>query len=549
MLNLKLTTLSCVLTMLVTACSPENTATNNTAADSKAPAPTVSNAALAAAAQSSAQQTQATATTFKSAIFFLEGSLDPKNMFDGWVLMRIGAGEALLRLGDDGSLQPWLCQEYRVVDPLNYELTLRPDLTFSDGTKVTASDVKNCLERVMALNPRTKQYFSLDHITVQDDLKLTITTKAPVPELFYNLCEPLFCIIKLPSEAMPGADGAFPNINIALPVTTGPYQVTAFTPNQSAKLKANEHFRHNVAQLIPELEFLYMPEEQSRTMALQSGQVDLIPTVNFASLPMFERNPDYTVLRRISPRTNVVYINHQNEFLAQPVVRQALDMAIDRDQIVALIGGSKASSLIAPELVQGFAPNSTHNLAQAQKLLDDAGIVDHNGDGNRDFNGQEMSFNYYFKSDHGSADSALIAQCLEQNFKDLGVTLNLFPAENLAAIMASGDFDFFSANDSTLPTGDPYVFMHSRFHEQGDANFGHYHNQELESLLANMAQTFEPAQRAELTHQLLTELKEDVGAFFINHIEINEVTSKKVSDLHLYSFDYYFIDDQVRYGQ
>lgn len=513
------------LALLACACSPETPPESAPAADSKqasAPAP----------------------RNLKVGIFFLEGSLDPKNMFDAWVLMRVGAGEALLRLSDNGALEPWLCQSYRVVDPLNYELTLNPNLTFSDGTKVTATAVKNSLERVYALNPRAKQYFTLDHITVNDELRLTITTKEPVPELFYNLCEPLFSIIKVAANQT----GTWPDETITLPITTGPYQVTAFTPNQSVTVQANPHYR-TPEKLISEIEFMYQPEEQARTMALQSGEVALIPTVNNSTLPLFTDKPDFTVLRRISPRTNVVYINHQNELLARHSVRQALDLALNRAQIVSLIGGSPAASLIAPELVQGFAPESKYDPEQARTILDEAGIIDHNGDGTRDCNGQELSFNYYFKSDHGSADSALIAQCLQQDWAPLGVKLNLYPAENLAAIMASGDFDFFSANDSTLPTGDPYVFMRDRFHQDGDANFGHYHNATLEDLLATMAQTFDAKERQQLTQKLLTELKADVGAFFINHIEINEVARKELKDLHLYSFDYYFINDQVRYEQ
>lgn len=498
--------------------------------------------------QISAQaQQSAPAESLKAGIFYLEGSLDPKNMFDAWVLVRVGAGETLLRLSDNGALEPWLCQDYEVIDPLNYRITLRPNLTFSDGTALTALDVKNNLERVMALNPRAPQYFKLDHITVESATELTITTKEPVPELFYNLCEPLFALIKLPEDALPTtSDAVWPDVTIVHPITTGPYQVTAFTPNQSVTVRANPHYRKGSADLILELEFLYLPEEQSRSLALQSGQVDLIATVNFATLPLFVDNQDYVVRRRISPRTNVVYINHDNQLLAQDKIRHALDLAINREQIVSLIGGQPAASLIAPNFVQGFAPSNPYRIAQAKQILDDAGIVDHNGDGTRDIQGQELSFDYYFKADHGSADSALIAQCLQQDFAALGVKLNLFPAENLPAIMASGDFDFFSANDSTLPTGDPYVFMHSRFHSAGDANFGHYHSPKLEQLLSTMAQTFDPEKRHQLTQALLTELKSDVAAFFINHIEINEVASSKLNHLHLYSFDYYFIDDQVR---
>ena len=128
-----------LLSLVVTACSPESSNAPSTA-------PSTESRTASSAASSTAPSAEPTAErSAKVGIFYLEGSLDPKNMFDAWVLMRVGAAETLLRLSDDGSLKPWLCQAYRVVDPLNYELTLQPGLTFSDGSPVHAAAVKACL--------------------------------------------------------------------------------------------------------------------------------------------------------------------------------------------------------------------------------------------------------------------------------------------------------------------------------------------------------------------------------------------------------------------
>lgn len=533
---------------LLTACGQESTTDSSTT--------TARTTTLASAQAGSAAE-------LKVGIFFLEYSLDPKDFFNGWVLVRVGAGETLLRLDDNGDIKPWLAQDFKMLSPTSYELTLREGVRFSDGTELSAEHVQESLERVMAINPRAPQYFSLDHIEVVAPHRLIIHTQRPEPALFANLCEPLFSIVKLPNEAKPqeavdsaeGADKIWPNTTLSLPITTGPYQVRAFKPNESVEVVRNEHYHEASASdsRYSVIKYFYIPDAQSRVMALQAGELDLIPTVDYATLPLFTDEERYQILSRISPRTNVVYLNHHNELLSLYSVRHAISLAINREAITKLIGGRAASHLIAPEFVGATASSSpetsapSHDAKQAAavELLDEAGIVDSNGNGTRDYEGHELSFKYIIKADHGSADSLLIAQSIQQDLEPLGIGLELQQSENLAAVVAAGDFDFFSANDSTVPTGDPYYFLATRFGTNGDANYGHYHNATVDNLLRAMQNSFERDQRLELSRAILDELTEDEAALFINHIDINEVASAKLQDLHLYSFDYYFIDDQV----
>lgn len=499
-------------------------------------------------------------TDLKVSLFFLNYSLDPKDYFNGWILVRIGAGETLLRLDDQGRIQPALARDFKILSPLSYQLTLRDGVKFSDGSALTADDVKLNLERVMALNPRTIDYFRLDHIEVNNDHELIIHTTKPVPELFANLCEPLFSIIKLPAEALKAADGTWPQFTVNNLVTTGPYKITNFVPNEKIEVVPNPFYHKftaksntgtsNIESRYSHISYFYMPDAQNRIMALQAGEIDLISTVDYANLNLFADKSRYQVLKRISPRTNVVYINHANPLLAVLPIRQAISLAVNREYITTIIGGQPATQLIAPEFVNAHTINLessklNHNLAQAQKLLDDAGIVDSNNNGTRDYHGQELSFKYYLKADHGSADSSLIAQSIQQDLKPLKIELQLIPSENLAAVVSDGSFDFYSANDSTAPTGDPYYFLKSRFSTTGDANYGHYKNQHVDDLLGQMQQSFIREQRLDLIQQILDILNQDQAALFINHIEINEVATHKLHNLHLYSFDYYLIDDQI----
>ena len=211
--------------------------------------------------------------SLKVGLFFLNYSLDPKDYFNGWILVRVGAGETLLRLDDKGSLIPALAEQFKVINKTTYELTLKQGIKFSDASELNADMVKRNLERIFAYSPRAAQYFEPLKISA-DNTKRTITiyTKKPCPELFYNLCEPLFAVIKLPESNQ--------DLTVSLPVTTGPYQISSFTPNEHIQVTPNPYFRDGKAPL-SSIDFYYIPDAQSRLISLKAVDLDIITTVDY----------------------------------------------------------------------------------------------------------------------------------------------------------------------------------------------------------------------------------------------------------------------------
>ena len=476
--------------------------------------------------------------SLKVGLFFLNYSLDPKDYFNGWILVRVGAGETLLRLDDTGRLIPALAEQFKVINKTTYELTLKQGIKFSDASELNADMVKRNLERIFAQSPRAAQYFEPLKISA-DNTKRTITiyTKKPCPELFYNLCEPLFAVIKLPESNQ--------DLTVSLPVTTGPYQISSFTPNEHIQVTPNPYFRDGKAPL-SSIDFYYIPDAQSRLISLKAGDLDIITTVDYPDFKLLQNDSAFNTQSSSGPRTDVVYLNHNNEFLKQKIIRKAISLAINRNEIAQLTGSEAASGVISPHFDFGREITPTdYNPSLAASLLDTAKIIDLNHDGIREFNGQNIELNYRLKSDHGPADSLIIAQCIKEDLAAQGIKVNLIQTENLSAAISASDFDLCSANDSALPTGDSGYFLKSRYHSKGDANFGHYANQDLDALLSKLEESFERNKRIELTSQIAALLNEDVAALYISYPKLNIVSSNKVKDLHLYTFDYYLIDSKV----
>ena len=224
---------------------------------------------------------------------------------------------------------------------------------------------------------------------------------------------------------------------------------------------------------------------QSRLISLKAGDLDIITTVDYPDFKLLQNDSAFNTQSSSGPRTDVVYLNHNNEFLKQKIIRKAISLAINRNEIAQLTGSEAASGVISPHFDFGREITPTdYNPSLAASLLDTAKIIDLNHDGIREFNGQNIELNYRLKSDHGSADSLIIAQCIKEDLAAQGIKVNLIQTENLSAAISASDFDLCSANDSALPTGDSGYFLKSRYHSKGDANFGHYANQDLDALLS-----------------------------------------------------------------
>ena len=175
---------------------------------------------------SSASGLDASGGHLNVAMFWVSTGLDPADGYNGWVLSRIGAGETLVRLDQNAEAEPAIAESWEQTDDNTWVFHIREGVTFSNGKPVDAAACKASIERAFSINSRAEEYFTLDSIEA-DGQTLTIHTAAPTGAIVHNLCEPLFTIVdtSVDEETMDTA-----------PVSTGPYVVTAYSPETSVEL-------------------------------------------------------------------------------------------------------------------------------------------------------------------------------------------------------------------------------------------------------------------------------------------------------------------------
>ena len=473
--------------------------------------------------------------TLNAAMFWISTSLDPTNNYDGWVLSRIGVGETLLKLNEKYEVEPSLAKSYEQVDDTTWKFTLKDDITFSNGKKVTGEHVQKCLERAFKNNTRAVDYFDLNHVESKGQ-EIYLYLNKPSGALLNNLCEPLFTIY----------DASQSDKDIAShPLCTGPFVVDEFVSEKTIDTSRNENYYDGKAQL-DHVHFTQVADSDARVLALQSQEVDLANTIDYSSLKLFRKNKDYQVIEVLGPRTNVIYMNNDSSFLSDIVIRKALSYSVDRESIVKLIGGEVAQGLYSSALPYGNVSNGySFDLTKANALLDEAGYLDNDNDGIRERNGEKIILNYYESADHGSSDANIIAQSLQSEAKKIGIEIKLNQVENINDIKAAGTFDLCSANDSSAPTGDPETFVQQRYLSTGSNNTGRYKNEEVDRLIQQFSTTYDLSQRQELAVKISEQILDDAANIYVSYVPLNTVTSSKVKGAICHPVDYYMITKDI----
>ena len=475
------------------------------------------------------------------AFFWISTDLDPANDYNGWVLSRLGVGEALVKLNDNLEVEACLADSWENVDELTWQFHIRDGVTFSNGTAVDAEAAKASIERAVAANDRAAEYLKIDSMTADGQI-LTINTTDPNAALLNHLVEPVFDIIDTTQSDE--------TIQTA-PVCTGPYMIAAFESEKSVELAANPFYWDGEAGL-DTISVTQIADADARGMAVQSGEVDLTNTIDNTSVTLFTDNDAYNVSSIISPRVNVAYMNHAETSPLHDInLRQAVSYAVNREAYAELIGGSAAHSAYSDSTPFGNETITayTYDEAKAVEILDNAGYIDVNNDGYREMpDGSELVLNYLQAADHGSADSAILATAVQSDLKTVGIHMEILAVENLSDYQTQGNFDMYTANDNSAPTGDPQVWletMYTGLGTSGKKNLTGFHDERIDAIVSQMKDTFDMEERYALAAEASQVLNDDAANLFLTNSYLNMVSAARVKNAIQPVADYYFITKDI----
>ena len=242
---------------------------------------------------------------------------------------------------DDGQLSPdnGIAQSWEeAADKLSWTFRLRQNITFHDGTALTADDVKFSIDSVLdpkAIGLLGPTRAAFKEVEVKDVSTVVIHLKQPVVFLPWNLS----CATGSDGTILPhkyfqrvGADAFAKN-----PIGSGPYKVVKNAIGSAIQLEAVErHWREGVPRFKTVM-FLLVPEESTRLAQLRTGEADII-AVSREKVPEVKA-AGFNVFSKLNDQVVVIYMQQQWEPV--PVtdkrVRQALNLALDKDAIMKFV--------------------------------------------------------------------------------------------------------------------------------------------------------------------------------------------------------------------
>ncbi len=307
----------------------------------------------------------------------------------------------LFRLNTDFEVVPDLAEEWEQASDTEWVIKIKEGVTFHDGSEMTSDDVKFSLERSMTM-PKVQQVLSeVEKVEVVDRYTVKVTTKSAFAPFLYTLVHAGTSIV--PKAYVESGD-EFEN-----PVGSGPYQFVEWVSGDRVTLERYDGYfdAGNMGQTAT-IVFKVIPEGTARTIALETGEVDVVDELPPMDASRVRDNPDLTLYDKPSTRINFFAMNTEKEPYDNVLVRQALNYAIDKEAIimVALDGaGVEAGSVLAPSFLGYKAGPYSYDPARARQLLAEAGYP--NG-----FSTSIMT---------SGDDRKRIAEVIQANFSEIGV--------------------------------------------------------------------------------------------------------------------------------
>jgi peptide/nickel transport system substrate-binding protein len=422
--------------------------------------------------------------------------------------------EPLFRIAPgDPTPKAWLAESMiESDDRLSWTLTLKPNITFHDGTPLNAEAVKFNLERQKASPYNGATLGPLTAVTVVDELTATLT----LAEAWTALPSVLSGVTGL--MASPTAAAADPVAFTRSPVGTGPYQFVEWVPADKVTIVRYDGYWGDPAAL-DELTFKFIAVEAARVAAFEAGEIDAFMTITKATAEQAEANgsavnaPDPTGY-------GFSYYNVSRAPLDDVRVRQAIQMAADRDALSTAYQGQLYSEAsfsplwtTSPYWVEPD-PRPTYDPDGAKALIADYG--------------QPVKITYKLLVGSQEIEDAVRASLEYWSDAGIDVTLEIIPdLGTYIGALLSGDYDVLGFIGSS--SGDPDTVFYNLLHSGGSGNYGKYSNPEMDAALELGRQSNDDAERKEAYATVQRIFREDLPISVSSHGQIYIITSPRVA--------------------
>lgn len=426
----------------------------------------------------------------------------------------------LLKAEPDGTLTADLAESYDVTpDGLSYTFTLRDNATFHNGNRVTAKDVVftiTAAKNPEIKSPRRANWEGVEVIAL-DEKTVVFTLNAPFALFLENAT--MGILPKSLWENVRAEEFPFSELNTN-PIGAGPFKINSIKKNSSGvptEYRLNAYADAAHPPFIKNFVFRFFPNQEELSQALASGSVDaahsLVPEESSSS------QAHEAVFGRVF---GVFFNQNQKQLFTDIEVRQALDLALDKNAIVGTIlsgYGTPLSGPLPPTSVSSIHRDSSGaSIEAAREVLETAGW--------------ELGEDGVYAKESDESVERLRFSLATGNAPELRAAAEAV-AESWRALGAEVELQFFDTNDLNLEVIRPrkydallfglvvgrevdlFAFWHASQRNDPGLNIALYANIVTDALLEEAREEDNPVARREKAEEAAEEITNDVAAVFL----------------------------------
>ena len=429
-------------------------------------------------------------------------NLDPQNSVDTASFSLIKqVFEPLVTVdGKTRELVPVLAEKWERLDDATYKFYLRKGVKFHNGEELTADDVVFSLKR--ATDPTQSVYagssgrfIDPNGFEIIDKYTVIVRTKGPVGGFLFNMKHPYASIFCRKAVEEAGSDVS------RRPIGTGPFKFVSWNKGEKLTLTRFDDYWGKKANF-KNLEFLILPDESSRVIALETGKADFIYAVPSSDAERIDQSDKVHVIKGPSMVLMHLGLNTQSPKLSDPRVRQAIDYALDKRVLNQVVYQGNSEVPAGPLLpAHMWYPKDAQpwpfDQQKAKELLAESGVK------------LPLELNLWVVNAQERIDLATVIQSM---LAQVGINVNVQVFENAVfeEKIKSGQHDMYIITWGMQTSRDPAMYWQTMLYSTaaGTTNKSFTSDPKLDELIDAALACLDMDKRNELLQQLWNRILE-----------------------------------------
>lgn len=465
--------------------------------------------------------------------------------------------EGLVSVSPAGEIEPRLAEKWENKDNTVWTFHLRPGVTWSDGTAITAQDIVWSWQRLVS--PLTASpyasYPGNMHIVngaeiaqgqkapetlgvkAIDDVTLEVTLTQPNAAFLAMLAHPSLVPLDKVLISRYGDKWTKPE-HI---VTSGPYKLSQWVVNERIVAERNPRYWDNAHTVINKVTYLPISFETADVNRYKAGEIDIVYTVPINQFAQLKKTMGDQL--DVSPQLATYYyeFNTTRPPFNDPRVRRALNMALDKDIIAEKVlgQGQRPAWLISQPDIGGVKLHNPEyaswprekRIAEAKKLLSEAGYNETH----------PLVFNLLYNTSESHQRIAIAASSMWK--KNLGVEAKLQNQEWKTMLDAMHTHNFDAVRYAWIADYDDAATFLNNFRTGDSENTSQYSNPAYDEALRNAAKASDSTARGKFYQQAEDLLGQDVPAIPVYHYVRTHLVKPWVGGFTPDKLGYYYTKD------